>query len=131
MLKIPKFLAFLENRLAHFEELTRQWNEKYEREVKQLDEQINATKDVMISLKIKYDDMVSDFNQREIDITEYLEEKKIKDDAAAQIEREYQSIVKIQSWWKGIMVRRGLGPYKRKKGGPKGKPKKGGGGKKK
>jgi IQ domain-containing protein G len=98
--------------------------------VKQLDEQINATKDVMISLKIKYDDMVEQFNQREVDIQEYLEEKKIKDDAAAQIELEYQSIVKIQSWWKGIMVRRGLGQYRRKKGGPKGKPKKAGGKKK-
>lgn len=89
--------------------------------MKQLDEQINATKDVMISLKIKYDDMVDQFNMRESENQEYLEEKKIKEDAANAIEREYQSIVKIQSWWKGIMVRRGLGPYKRKKGAKKAK----------
>lgn len=89
--------------------MNRQWHEKYETEVKQLDEQINATKDVMISLKIKYDDMVDQFNMREMEIQEYVEEKKIKEDAAYAIEREYQSTVKIQSWWKGIMVRRGLG----------------------
>lgn len=78
----------------------------------------------MISLKIKYDDMVEQFNQREVEIQEYLEERKIKDEVANKVEREYQAIVKIQSWWKGIMVRRGLGSYRRKKG-PK-KPKKAG-----
>jgi kinesin family protein 6/9 len=110
-----KILAYLENRTAYFEDLNRQWIEKYETEVKQLDEQINETKDLMISLKIKYDVMVDEFNQRESEVQEYLEDKKIKEDAANAIEREYQSIVKIQSWWKGIMVRRGLGPYRRKK----------------
>lgn len=110
------FSAFLENRIAYFEELNRQWFEKYETEVKQLDEQIAATKDIMISLKIKYDDMVDQFNQREVEIHEYQEEKKVKDYAANKVEREYQAIVKIQSWWKGIMVRRGLGSYRRKKG---------------
>lgn len=107
--------AFLENRTAYFEDLTRQWIEKYETEVKQLDEQINETKDLMISLRIKYDDMVDQFNMREEEIQEYVEEKRIKDEAAETAEREYQAIVRIQSWWKGIMVRRGLGPYRRKK----------------
>jgi hypothetical protein len=116
--------AFLENRTAYFEDLTRQWIEKYETEVKQLDEQINETKDIMITLKIKYDDMVEQFNIREEEIQEYLEEKKIKTDAAEKAEREYQAIVRIQSWWKGIMVRRGLGPYRRKKVKGAKKPKK-------
>lgn len=121
-MKLFRFLAaFLENRLAYFEELTRQWIEKYETEVKQLDEQINATKDVMISLKIKYDDMVEQFNQREVEIHEYTEERRIKYLAATKVEREYEAIVKIQSWWKGIMVRHGMGPYRRKKGSKKAK----------
>ncbi|KAG5680646.1 hypothetical protein PVAND_010140 [Polypedilum vanderplanki] len=108
--------SFLENQTAYYEDLTRQWIEKYEKEVKQLDEQINETKDLMISLKIKYDDMVEQFNVREDEIQDYLEEKRIKDEAANRAETEYQSIVRIQSWWRGIMVRRGLGPYRRKKG---------------
>ncbi|XP_070498778.1 dynein regulatory complex protein 9-like [Chironomus tepperi] len=115
--------SYLENQTAYYEDLTRQWVEKYEKEVKQLDEQINETKDLMISLRIKYDDMVEQFNMREEEIQDYLEEKKMKQDAAEKAEREYQAIVKIQSWWKGIMVRRGLGPYRRKKvkGAKKGK----------
>lgn len=81
-----------------------------------MDEQINATKDVMISLKISYDDMVEQFNQREVEIQEYTAERRIKYLAATKVEREYDAIVKIQSWWKGIMVRHGMGPYRRKKG---------------
>lgn len=69
----------------------------------------------MIALKLKYDDLVEQFNNREFEIQDYLEEKKIKDDASTEAERKYEAIVKIQSWWKGIMVRRGLGQYRRKK----------------
>jgi len=31
---------------------------------------------------------------------------------------------KIQAWWRGTMVRKGLGPYKKKKGPPKATKKK-------
>lgn len=107
--------TFLEDRTAHFEDLTRQWNEKYEREVQELDERICETKDVMIALKLKYDELVEQYNTREEEVREYLEDKKVKEDASTLAERRYEAIVKIQSWWKGIMVRRGLGQYKRKK----------------
>lgn len=45
--------AFLEDRAAHFEDLTAQWTVKFEKEVMQLDEAISETKDVMIALKLK------------------------------------------------------------------------------
>lgn len=105
----------MEERASHYEELTQQWTEKFETEVKQLDEQISETKDVMIALKLKYDDLVDQFNAREYEIQEYVEEKRIKDDAIMETEKRYDAVVKIQSWWKGIMVRKGLGQYRRKK----------------
>lgn len=83
--------------------------------MQELDDKICETKDIMIALKLKYDDLVEQFNVREEEVQEYLEEKKIKDDASSEAERKYEAIVKIQSWWKGIMVRRGLGQYRRKK----------------
>jgi hypothetical protein len=95
--------------------LTHQWTEKFEKEVQDLDEKISETKDVMIALKLKYDNMVEQFNAREFEIQDYIEEKKIKDFAINEAEMRYQAVVKIQSWWKGIMVRKGLGQYRRKK----------------
>lgn len=82
----------------------------------------------MISLKLKYDEMVEQFAVREEEIKEYLEDKRAKDLASTEAERQYEAIVKIQSWWKGVMVRRGLGQYRRKK---TKKPKKSKSGKKK
>lgn len=99
--------AFLEERASHFEDLTRQWTEKFENEVQLLDDQINETKDVMIALKLKYDDLVEQFNMREFEIQDYVEEKRVKDKSVMEAEQQYQAIVKIQSWWKGIMVRKG------------------------
>lgn len=97
--------------------------------MRQLDERISETKDVMIALKLKYDDLVEQYNAREDEIQEYVEEKKIKDDAIMETEKQYEAVVRIQSWWKGLMVRRGLGQYRRKKA--KKGAKKGKGGKKK
>lgn len=91
--------------------------------MKQLDEKIAETKDIMIALKLKYDELVEQYNGREEECQEYLEERRIKHEASTLAERRYEAIVKIQSWWKGIMVRRGLGQYRRKKSKKAKKPK--------
>lgn len=105
--KLFPLSAFLEDQTAHYEDLIRQWNEKYEKEVQLLDQRIAETKDVMIALKLKYDELQEQFMARDEEIQEYLVEKKIKDDASTEAERKYDAIVRIQSWWRGIMVRRG------------------------
>lgn len=95
--------------------MTKQWTEKYERELQQLDEQINETKDVMIALKLKFDEMNENYCFREEEVRDYLEERTIREHANNLVERQYEAIVKIQAWWRGILVRRNLGPYRRKK----------------
>ena len=47
----------------------------------------------------------------------------------AELEKQMHSGIKIQAWWRGVMVRKGLGEFKKKKGGKGGK-KGGKGGKK-
>lgn len=95
--------------------MTKQWTDKYERELQQLDEQINETKDVMIALKLKFDEMNENYCNREEEVRDYLEERTIREHANNLVERQYEAIVKIQAWWRGILVRRNLGPYRRKK----------------
>lgn len=95
--------------------MTLQWTEKYEQELLQLDMQINEIKDVMIALKLKFDEMNEKFSLRDVEIRDYLEERQILEDANILIERQHEAVVKIQAWWRGIMVRRNLGPYRRKK----------------
>lgn len=95
--------------------MTKQWTDKYKRELQQLDEQINETKDVMIALKLKFDEMNENYCNREEEVRDYLEERTIREHANNLVERQYEAIVKIQAWWRGILVRRNLGPYRRKK----------------
>lgn len=96
----------MENQIEHYEELNRQWTEKYETEVRDLDEQINMTKDEMIALKLKLDNRCLEYNLRDLEIQEYLEERREKEKELNEIERRHEACVKIQSWWKGILVRR-------------------------
>lgn len=102
------------NQTANYEDLTKQWTEKYERELQQLDKQINETKDVMIALKLKFDIMNENYCAREEEVREYLEEKTIREHATNLAERQHEAAVKIQAWWRGVMVRRSLGPYRKK-----------------
>jgi hypothetical protein len=62
----------------------------------------------MIALKLKFDNLVNEHELRELEIQEYLEERKIKENELMEIERRHEATVKIQSWWKGILVRRAL-----------------------
>lgn len=35
---------------------------------------------------------------------------------AEELQRQTEAATKIQAWWRGIMFRKGLGPYRRRKG---------------
>lgn len=96
----------MENQIEHYEDLNRQWNEKYEKEVRELDDEINTTKDEMIALKLTLDNLINEYELRDIEIQEYLVERKEKEKELNEIERRHEACVKIQSWWKGILVRR-------------------------
>lgn len=107
-MQFSSFPAFLENQIEYYENFNSQWNEKYEKEVRELDDQINSTKDEMIALKLTFDNLVNEHNLRDIEIQEYLEERKMKESELNEIERRHEACVKIQSWWKGILVRRAM-----------------------
>lgn len=40
-----------------------------------------------------------------------MQQERIK----AEIERQLQAAIKIQAWWRGVMVRQGFGRFKKKK----------------
>lgn len=100
------------------------------------DNDVEAKQSELDSLKAKKaNDLahLQELTQRFHDYTKVVEEDKdekeqLRKEAERELE-EQRSCTKIQAWWRGVMVRRQLGPYKPKKKGKKGK--KGGKGKKK
>lgn len=69
------------------------------------------------------------FDQHQQEIDDYLQYRKEKEEKEAHEMFLNMTATRIQAWWRGTMVRRCLGPFRKKKGGKgkdaKGKGKKG------
>ncbi|NXC39498.1 DRC9 protein, partial [Penelope pileata] len=104
-----------ENFLRHYykkvEEKLEYWVDKYENDTDAKDEELNALKES----KAKNLEMLQKFATE----CQTFEETIIADRAQREAERkkrerdalELKSILKLQAWWKGTMVRKYLGPY--------------------
>lgn len=116
---------FLRQNQADLEEKLELWMEKY-------DKDIEGKQNELISLKAS---KTSNLQRLREDSEKYLTyERVIIEDRLereneckrrTQEEREFRSIIKLQSWWRGVMVRREIGIYKnlKKKVESKGKAK--------
>ncbi|NXJ15158.1 DRC9 protein, partial [Odontophorus gujanensis] len=105
----------IENFLGHYykkvEEKLEYWSDKYENDTDAKDEELNALK----ASKAKNLEMLQRFASE----CWTFEETIIADRAQKEAERrkreqdalELKSILKLQAWWRGTMVRRNLGPY--------------------
>ncbi|XP_058822869.1 dynein regulatory complex protein 9-like [Topomyia yanbarensis] len=91
------------------------WMNKYQREIKAFDADITHHKELIGELKVKYEEMVILYKHREKEIKICAESKKEREKQMAFADKQMRSAVKIQAWWRGTMVRKGLGPFKKKK----------------
>lgn len=98
--------------------------EKYDTEVEQLDDDIQLTKENISEMIQKNEELQQIYAKRQEEINNYWHEKNMQKAALELEEKKWRNAIKIQAWWRGTMVRKGLGKYKRKKKG-KGKGKKG------
>ncbi|KAJ8872182.1 hypothetical protein PR048_025784 [Dryococelus australis] len=62
-----------------------------------------------------------DFQHQGEEIAEYMAVKEERERRYAHEERLREAATRIQAWWRGTIVRRGLGPYKRRRTREKGK----------
>ena len=125
---------------------TDEWLEKYNQETAALQTQLDKLKSSRATDLATYQRITADVSEIKlkplysfytmfvflcwVQFTQF--EKVVRDDRAEkerrrrQLEREEQQMnaaVKIQSWWRGMLVRHAIGPHKKKKG-KKGKKKK-------
>ncbi|EDS29951.1 conserved hypothetical protein [Culex quinquefasciatus] len=91
------------------------WTDKYQREVKAFDADIARHRDHTAELKVKYEEMVILYKHREKEIKICAESRKEREKQMAFADMQLRSAIKIQAWWRGTMVRKGLGPFKKKK----------------
>ncbi len=104
--------------------------EKYDKDVEEKTHQLEVLKASKASDLAKLQDLTKKYTDYEqVVVEDRIEKEKVRRLRDQELE-ELKSTVKLQSWWRGIMVRRQIGPYSKKKK-KKGKKGKKGSGKKK
>lgn len=115
LIVINEIMAFYREKCKKLEESIESWQHRFETEKHDLDEQITHTEETIVDVKSKYESIRSCYETREKFIEEYyIEQKQLE--AIRKIEQgQRAAAVHIQAWWRGMMVRKQLGPYRPKK----------------
>lgn len=121
---------FLLKKRRFLEDKVEYWMEKYEKDTEAKSNELAQLKsDKERDLKI-LQELARTYDDYERVVVEDQTEKKRIRDKAEREELELKTSIKLQAWWRGTMVRRGLGEFrkdkdKKKKGKGKGKKGKG------
>ncbi|XP_026669378.1 dynein regulatory complex protein 9 [Ceratina calcarata] len=97
---------------AAIEERTREWEERYVGEKEAYKKEILRLRIEIETVQKKLDELEQEYRCNQEFIDAYLAEKEAVERARERRERMEKSAIKIQAWWRGVMVRRKLGPYR-------------------
>ncbi|VEN47912.1 unnamed protein product [Callosobruchus maculatus] len=132
----------LENRchmelMSYVAESKNDYMEEIQYWMKRYDDELDSRENDLITIKANLEKITEDlektrnlYAERTAAIADWLEYKRIKKEKEDREALEIWAATKIQAWWRGVMFRKKLGPYRKKKGKGKGKDKKKGKGKK-
>ncbi|XP_021937543.1 IQ domain-containing protein G isoform X2 [Zootermopsis nevadensis] len=113
---------YMKHATTNLEKEIKNWMEKYGSELEERAadcQKLQAKRAVTCK---ELEDLLSLYQQHQNEIDAYLAHKEKEAAKAAHEAHLYCMATVIQAWWRGTMVRRGLGPYKKSK---KGKDRKG------
>lgn len=115
LIAINEILAFYRAKCSKLKESIKSWQERYDTELKELDEQIEHTEENIRNVRAKHEQIRSLYEEREHFIEEYYVEQNQLEEIRKIEAMQCESAVRIQAWWRGLMVRKQLGPYRPKK----------------
>ncbi|XP_050304922.1 dynein regulatory complex protein 9-like [Anthonomus grandis grandis] len=116
---------------SYFEETKNELFDEIQFWMKKYDEEFEGKESDTINLRAALEKLTEErriltekYEKRKAEIDDWLEYKRIRDEKEAQRLKEIAAATKIQAWWRGVMFRKKLGPYRKKKGKGKDKGKK-------
>lgn len=113
--------VYTHNEVNKLQRLTDEYIERYNNEVATLDQELKTAKAKIETTQECTHNYQQLFDKRNQEIDDYLEHKRLMEEARRIEQLKWDSAVRIQAWWRGTMVRNCLGPYRRKKKSKKGK----------
>ncbi|KAM7382450.1 hypothetical protein PAMP_002177 [Pampus punctatissimus] len=118
---------FLQNQHEELQQQLQQWQQRTKQMLQEKEQRLNNVRckrtvnlDKLMEMRRKYREM------EQVVVEDREEQEKLR-----QQQAEARAATKLQAWWRGCMVRRGLGSFKKAEEGKKGKKKKEGKKKKK
>ncbi|XP_044268417.1 dynein regulatory complex protein 9-like [Tribolium madens] len=108
--------SFLEMSLSEFQEEITKWMEKYDVDMEELEKAVEKKKIDLEQQKDNYLKLLEEYNSRQEEMDKYKAHKLQMQREAEELQRQTRAATRIQAWWRGVMFRKGLGPFKRKKG---------------
>ncbi|KAJ2942045.1 hypothetical protein O0L34_g10963 [Tuta absoluta] len=92
-----------------------EWMEKYDVDTEKLDLKIQIQKSDYQNMLDKRMEMEAEYAKREKDIKNWVKFKEEREKERAYANRMTQSAITVQAWWRGLLVRKQLGPYRKRK----------------
>lgn len=98
----------LENSMAY-------WERRFASEKQELDQEIHITQATIEDVQSKYELINNWYEKREEFMKNYWIEQNLLEERRQLEAKQCRAAIHIQSWWRGTMVRKQLGPYRAKK----------------
>ncbi|XP_068248967.1 LOW QUALITY PROTEIN: dynein regulatory complex protein 9-like [Palaemon carinicauda] len=107
--------AFLKECCAKLETKSAEWDGKFKEETDAKKEEVSAWKAEVQSKKVELEDLERMYQEYWAVVSVYEAEQEVIREKKEKAEREFKAAAKIQAWWKGYMVRKGMSSGLRKK----------------
>ncbi|PIK34885.1 putative IQ domain-containing protein G [Apostichopus japonicus] len=105
----------LKEEIEELEEKVEHWMEKYDKDVEAKTHELDVLKASKANDLARLQELTKLYAEYEqVVVEDRIEKEKARRKEEQELE-ELKACVKVQSWWRGVMVRRQLGPYSKKK----------------
>lgn len=108
-----KVVKFYNRRIEETKRETKLMNETYDQQMEQIELKLSIANSEKNELEQQMKAEQRDFDRREAEIKSYLDEKRQKEEAEKLLVLQSAKIIVIQAWWRGQMVRKFFGSFKK------------------
>lgn len=110
-----KVVQFYKRRIEEIKRETKLMNETYDQQMEQIDLKLSIANSEKNELEQQMKAEHENFDRREAEMKSYLDEKQRKKEAEKLLALQSTQVVVIQAWWRGQMVRKFFGGFKKYK----------------
>ncbi|XP_048836253.1 dynein regulatory complex protein 9-like [Brienomyrus brachyistius] len=107
--------GFLRRHQAHLEEKLETWMEQYERDMEEKQQEINTLRNARASNLLQLQELARKYQHSEQVVKEDRVQKLLLHQQLETERNQRIAALKIQSWWRGTLVRRQMGPHRKEK----------------